>query len=111
MVYIDMDTVKTKHIKYVQKCSKNKLIQGQMFIIFSSGIKEGLSRKDELFNDIIEHFFVGRKCDFPRSMAASKGSYITQVYTCAWLYYYTIHKLEVKCKHISNRLNWFIWKF
>lgn len=42
MVYIDMDNVKTKHIKYVQNCLKNKLIQGQMFIIFSSGIREGL---------------------------------------------------------------------
>lgn len=59
-----MDTVKTKHIKYVQKCFKNKLIQGQMFIIFSSGIREGLSRKDELSTTLLSISLLGESAIF-----------------------------------------------
>ena len=33
-----------------------------------------------MYNEIVEKFFVQRKCDFPKSTAEAEGSYIAQVH-------------------------------
>ncbi|XP_065933834.1 uncharacterized protein [Magallana gigas] len=45
----------------------------------SSGVKGGLSRKDELYNNLIETFFKQHKLDLPKPVLPTEGSYIVQV--------------------------------
>lgn len=45
----------------------------------SSGVKGGLSRKDELYNNLIETFFKQHKLDLPKPVLQTEGSYIVQV--------------------------------
>lgn len=42
-------------------------------------MKDGLSRKDELFNDLVEEF-KSRKLDFQKTIADSEGTYFIQVF-------------------------------
>lgn len=48
-------------------------------LFFSSGVKGGLSRKDELYNNLIETFFKQHKLDIPKPVLQTEGSYIVQV--------------------------------
>lgn len=45
----------------------------------SSGVAKSLSRKDELFNDLIDEC-ASRGIDFPDSLADVDGKYILQVF-------------------------------
>lgn len=56
---------------------------------YSSGKKEGLNRKDELFNDLVDKF-VASGLDFPRSTADTDGKYMIQV--CIPVPVNSIHK-------------------
>lgn len=49
-----------------------------VLIFHSSGVKNGLSRKDELFNDLVDDFCC-RKLDWPGSQAPTEGTYFIQV--------------------------------
>jgi hypothetical protein len=46
-------------------------------------MKDGLhvSRKDELFNDLIDEFKT-RELDFPKTISDTDGAYCKQVYKC-----------------------------
>ena len=44
----------------------------------SSGVKEGLSRKDEIYNDVVAKF-EKEKLDFPKQYAETDGKYFVQV--------------------------------
>lgn len=48
------------------------------FKIYSPGVKDGISRKDELYNDIVDEFKT-RKLDFPKAIADTEGTYFIQV--------------------------------
>uniref|UniRef100_A0A8W8HRH3 Uncharacterized protein n=1 Tax=Magallana gigas TaxID=29159 RepID=A0A8W8HRH3_MAGGI len=45
----------------------------------NSGVKGGLSRKDELYNNLIETFFKQHKLDLPKPVLQTEGSYIVQI--------------------------------
>lgn len=49
------------------------------FLSFSARVKSGLTRKDELYNQLVDDFR-NRKVDFPKSVAQIDGSYFIQVY-------------------------------
>lgn len=42
-------------------------------------MKGGISRKDELFNDLVDEF-KARKLDFPKAIAGTDGTYFIQVF-------------------------------
>uniref|UniRef100_A0A8W8HR08 Uncharacterized protein n=1 Tax=Magallana gigas TaxID=29159 RepID=A0A8W8HR08_MAGGI len=42
-------------------------------------VKGGLSRKDELYNNLIETFFKQHKLDLPKPVLQTEGSYIVQI--------------------------------
>lgn len=50
-----------------------------IFHVYSSGVKVGISRKDELFNSVLDNFFKHQNLDFPRSVVETEGTYIVQV--------------------------------
>uniref|UniRef100_A0A8W8JTD6 DUF6589 domain-containing protein n=1 Tax=Magallana gigas TaxID=29159 RepID=A0A8W8JTD6_MAGGI len=45
----------------------------------SCGVKDGISRKDEIYNKLVENFFNSRNLDFPRASCEQDGSYFVQV--------------------------------
>lgn len=47
---------------------------------FSCGVKDGISRKDEIYNKLVENFFNSRNLDFPRASCEQDGSYFVQVF-------------------------------
>lgn len=53
-----------------------------VFFYFSSGIKDGISRKDEIYNKLVENFFNTRSLDFPKASCEKDGSYFVQVLKC-----------------------------
>ena len=65
-----------------------------MLIFCSSGKTEGLNRKDELYNELVEKF-TAEKLDFPPSTIKSEGSYFIQV---SREYYFVLRDI---CTNIS----------
>ena len=53
--------------------------------VHSSGMKNGLSRKDELFNELATNF-KSRGLDFPRCTVDTDGQYFVQVIFFKYLY-------------------------
>lgn len=49
------------------------------YFIFSAGLKHGISRKDEIYNKLVENFFNARNLDFPRASSETDGGYFAQV--------------------------------
>ncbi|KAL5010544.1 hypothetical protein ScPMuIL_012849 [Solemya velum] len=54
----------------------------------SAGLKHGISRKDEIYNKLVENFFNARNLDFPRASSETDGGYFAQV-LCNALWYIT----------------------
>lgn len=47
---------------------------------FSCGVKDGISRKDEIYNKLVENFFNSRNLYFPRASCEQDGSCFVQVF-------------------------------
>ena len=70
----------------------------------SSGKIEGLNRKDEVYNELVEKF-TAEKLDFPKCTVKSEGSYFIQA---SKEYYFVLRDI---CTNISLEiLSRFTWK-
>ena len=69
------------YIRYRQFNSHYYLIADCLsFLSFSSGVVDGISRKDELYNMLVDDF-MRRGVDWPRSTAPTDGAYFIQVHS------------------------------
>lgn len=73
---LHMSLLQDARLKWV-KVTKAKQLIFQINSICSSGVKEGLNRKDELFNDLLE-MFRKRQLNFPKAMMV-EATYFLQV--------------------------------
>lgn len=64
--------------KGIWKFIVSKLSNNLAINIFSSGKKDGLNRKDELYNKLIDKF-KSDHLDFPKFTCSTEGSYFVQV--------------------------------